>query len=54
VFGIIVATASYAVFMVFGVAYFLLAGILAGNVWEAWRRAHRRSRAAAGGALARA
>jgi len=54
VFGIIVATVSYAVFMVFGVAYFLLAGVLAGNVWEAWRRAHRRSRAPAGGALASA
>ena len=43
VFGIIVAAASYAVFMAFGVAYFLLAGVLAGNVWEAWRRVHRRS-----------
>jgi enediyne biosynthesis protein E5 len=54
VFGIIVATASYAVFMVFGAAYFLLAGVLAGNVWEAWRRAHRRSRNAVDGALASA
>ena len=43
VFGIIVAVASYVVFMVFGVAYFLLAGVLAGNVWEAWRRVNRRS-----------
>jgi Na+-translocating ferredoxin:NAD+ oxidoreductase RnfD subunit len=43
VFGIIVAVASYIVFMAFGVAYFLLAGVLAGNVWEAWRRVHRRS-----------
>jgi enediyne biosynthesis protein E5 len=43
VFGIIVAVASYVVFMAIGVAYFLLAGVLAGNVWEAWRRVHRRS-----------
>lgn len=54
VFGIIVATVSYAVFMMFGVAYFLLAGVLAGNVWEAWRRAHRRSRSPVDGALASA
>lgn len=38
IFGGIVAVFSYAVFMAFGVAYFLLAGVLAGNVWEAWRR----------------
>ena len=43
VFGIIAAVVSYAVFMAFGVAYFLLAGVLAGNVWEAWRRVQRRS-----------
>jgi Na+-translocating ferredoxin:NAD+ oxidoreductase RnfD subunit len=43
VFGIITAAAGYAVFMIFGVAYFLLAGVLAGNVWEAWQRVHRRS-----------
>ncbi len=43
VFGIIAAVGSYAVFMAFGVAYFLLAGVLAGNVWEAWQRVHRRS-----------
>jgi Na+-translocating ferredoxin:NAD+ oxidoreductase RnfD subunit len=43
VFGIIAALVSYAVFMAFGVVYFLLAGVLAGNVWEAWRRVHRRS-----------
>lgn len=46
VFGIIVATASYAVFMLFGVAYFLLAGVLAGNAWEAWRRMRRRGQTA--------
>jgi Na+-translocating ferredoxin:NAD+ oxidoreductase RnfD subunit len=41
VFGVIAAAASYAVFMILGVAYFLLAGVLAGNIWEAWRRASR-------------
>jgi Na+-translocating ferredoxin:NAD+ oxidoreductase RnfD subunit len=43
-YGIIVAVVSYAVFEELGAAYFLLAGVLAGNVWEAWRRVHRRSR----------
>jgi Na+-translocating ferredoxin:NAD+ oxidoreductase RnfD subunit len=43
IFGIIAAVVGYAVFMVFGVVYFLLAGVLAGNVWEAWRRVQRRS-----------
>ena len=41
--GIIVAAISYAVFEIFGVVYFLLAGVLAGNVWAAWRRVHRQS-----------
>ena len=41
--GVIVAAISYAVFEVFGVVYFLLAGALAGNVWAAWRRVHRQS-----------
>ena len=41
--GIIVAAVSYAVFEIFGVVYFLLAGALAGNVWAAWRRVNRRS-----------
>jgi hypothetical protein len=41
--GVIVACVSYAVFEKFGVVYFLLAGVLVGNVWEAWRRVHRRS-----------
>jgi Na+-translocating ferredoxin:NAD+ oxidoreductase RnfD subunit len=44
-FGIIAAVVSFGVFMAFGVVYFLLAGVLAGNVWEAWRRVHRHSRA---------
>lgn len=41
--GVIVAVVSYVVFEKFGVVYFLLAGVLVGNVWEAWRRVHRRS-----------
>ncbi|MEO8100807.1 MAG: hypothetical protein ABI811_24130 [Acidobacteriota bacterium] len=41
--GIIVAVVSYASFELFGVVYFLLAGVIAGNVWEAWRRVTRRS-----------
>jgi enediyne biosynthesis protein E5 len=36
--GVIVAAASYAVFELVGAAYYLLAGALVGNVWEAWRR----------------
>ena len=43
VFGVITAMVSYAVFMTAGVVYFLLAGVLAGNVWEAWQRTHKRS-----------
>jgi enediyne biosynthesis protein E5 len=41
--GIIVAVVSCIVFEKFGVAYFLLAGALAGNVWAAWRRVNRQS-----------
>ena len=40
VFGVITAVVSYAVFEIIGAAYFLLAGLLAANAWEAWRR-HR-------------
>ncbi|HEY1756140.1 MAG TPA: RnfABCDGE type electron transport complex subunit D [Bryobacteraceae bacterium] len=43
VFGVIVAAVSFAFFEWGGVVYYLLAGVLAGNVWEAWRRANRRS-----------
>lgn len=39
VFGVIVATVGYAVFELIGAAYFLLAGLLGANAWEAWRRA---------------
>jgi len=44
VYGVIVAVVSYVFFEVGGVVYYLLAGVLVGNVWEAWRRVHRRSR----------
>jgi hypothetical protein len=32
------------VFELVGAAYYLLAGVLVGNVWEAWRRWHLASR----------
>jgi Na+-translocating ferredoxin:NAD+ oxidoreductase RnfD subunit len=35
---VIVAVASYAFFEWIGAAYYLLAGVLVGNIWEAWRR----------------
>jgi Na+-translocating ferredoxin:NAD+ oxidoreductase RnfD subunit len=41
--GLIVAVVSYAFFEIWGVVYYLLAGVLAGNIWEAWRRVNRRS-----------
>jgi Na+-translocating ferredoxin:NAD+ oxidoreductase RnfD subunit len=41
--GLIVAVVSYAFFEWAGVVYYLLAGVLAGNVWEAWRRVNRRT-----------
>ena len=41
--GVIVAVVSYAFFEWRGVVYYLLAGVLAGNIWEAWRRVNRRS-----------
>lgn len=37
---VLVAVVSFAVFEWAGVVYYLLAGVLAGNIWEAWRR-HR-------------
>ncbi len=43
IFGIITAATSFVVFEQFGVVYFLLAGVLAGNLWEAWRRVQRQS-----------
>jgi Na+-translocating ferredoxin:NAD+ oxidoreductase RnfD subunit len=38
VYGAITAVVSYAVFELVGAAYFLLAGLLVANGWEAWRR----------------
>ena len=48
VYGAIVALVSYGVFELVGAAYFLLAGLLVANVWEAARRwrASRESRTA--------
>jgi Na+-translocating ferredoxin:NAD+ oxidoreductase RnfD subunit len=40
----IVAVASVAVFELLGAAHYLLAGVLVGNVWEAWRRTRRAAR----------
>jgi Na+-translocating ferredoxin:NAD+ oxidoreductase RnfD subunit len=42
IFGTLVAIISFSVFEWAGVVYYLLAGVLAGNVWEAWRRVNRR------------
>lgn len=36
--GVLVAVVSYVLFETVGVVYYLLAGLLVGNVWEAWRR----------------
>ena len=41
--GVIVAVVSYVFFEWAGVVYYLLAGVLVGNLWEAWRRANRRT-----------
>ncbi len=41
--GVMVAAVSFLFFELAGVVYYLLAGVLVGNVWEAWRRVHRRS-----------
>ncbi len=42
IFGVIVAVVSFAFFEWAGVVYYLLAGLLVGNVWESWRRINRR------------
>ena len=41
---VIVAVVSYAIFEWVGAAYYLLAGVLVGNIWEAWHRWHSFSR----------
>jgi len=38
IYAVIVAITSYAVFELLGAVYYLLAGVLLGNLWEAWRR----------------
>jgi enediyne biosynthesis protein E5 len=38
IFGAIVAVACFAAFETIHAVYFLAAGLLVGNVWEAWRR----------------
>ena len=43
VYGVIVAVVSFVLFERAGVVFYLLAGVLVGNVWEAWRRVNRRS-----------
>ena len=52
--GAIVAVASYALFQTVGAAYYLLAGVLLGNVWEAWRRVQAASRRLADRAISTA
>jgi Na+-translocating ferredoxin:NAD+ oxidoreductase RnfD subunit len=42
VYGLIVAGVSFAVFEWLGAAHYLLAGVLAGNIWEARQRVNRR------------
>jgi len=41
--GALVAIVSVAVFVWVGAVHYLLSGVLVGNVWEAWRRAHQRT-----------
>ena len=38
IFGLLVAIFSYTVFELNGAVYYLLAGLLGANTWEAWRR----------------
>jgi len=51
IFAVIVAVTSYAIFEWMGAVYYLLAGVLVGNVWEAWRRVQRRTRQAFPGGI---
>jgi Na+-translocating ferredoxin:NAD+ oxidoreductase RnfD subunit len=38
IYGTIVGVTSYAMYVLVGAVYYLLAGLLVANVWEAWRR----------------
>ena len=38
----IVAASGYLIFERLGAAHYLLSGVLVGNIWETWRRAHAR------------
>ncbi len=42
-FAVLVAAVSFAIFEWLGAVYYLLAGVLVANVWEAWRRVTRRT-----------
>ena len=42
-FAVLVAVVSFAIFEWMGAVYYLLAGVLVGNVWEAWRRVTHRT-----------
>lgn len=42
--GVLVAVVSYVIFEWVGAVYYLLAGVLVGNAWEAWRRVAMRRR----------
>ncbi len=44
-FGVLVAAASFTIYLTFGGLYYLPAALLLGNAWEAWRRVTARSRA---------
>ncbi len=37
-YGVVAAVVGFAVFELIGAAYFLLAGLLAANLWEGWRK----------------
>lgn len=43
IFGTLTAVISFITFQLLGAVYFLLAGVLGANLWEAWRRVNKRS-----------
>jgi len=53
-YGLITGVGAYVFFEVVGAVYFLLAGLLVANVWEAWRRVRQRNATAGRRALAEA